>query len=384
MSTIFKLHFTTMIFLYFLFIYFILFGIIIKASYEKKNIFLFFFIDVTNDFKFVVDKTQIFFGVSIIQNQKYILQTIASSDFKNCSLCKRISSIKGNSNSSDLILSFLYGNEYNNILTFIRSLRTAKSKATVIFFATSRRISICPTHHIQEFKRCGGIIFDVGEEHFFDQNPLFLRFYLYKLFIRLYVTLFNRIILCDVFDTFFQYDPFNQEFPEHFVYSTIENQDLTRSVNGKWIKETDPNFKSYVFYKGKYVLCLGFIYGGINSMNKLLNLFINLNVFKRVPRFSNDQSLFNYLYYQGDFKDILKLDMNGNMVSATLWTFKNTPNKDGLMVVDSLATNAIPSAIHQYDRVCPLRRFIEDLCPALGSWHSKPYAKYQIMFQRCN
>lgn len=373
-----------MILLFNLFFYFIFLNITIKASYEKKNIFFKIFFDITNNLKFEVDQTQRFFNISIIQNKKYILQNIASSDFKNCSLCKQVSSIKGNSKSTDLILSFLYGNGYNNILTFIRSLRTTKSKAIVIFFATSRWLSICPTQHLQEFKKCGGILIDIGKEHFFDQNPLFLRFYLYKLFIRQYIFHFNRVILCDVFDTFFQKDPFNSEFPEQFVYSTIENQDLTRSINGKWIKETDPNFKSYDFYKGKYVLCLGFIYGGIHSMNKLLNLFINLNVFKRVQRFSNDQSLFNYLYYQGDFKNLLKLDMNGNIVSATLWTFKNNPNNDGLMVVTSLATNAIPSAIHQYDRVCPLRKFIEDLCPALGSWHSQPYAKYQMMFQRCS
>ena len=51
-------------------------------------------------------------------------------------------------------------------------------------------------------------------------------------------TFSSNHIICDIFDTLFQYDPFNPNFPEFNAVATMENHDLTTNINGIWMEQT--------------------------------------------------------------------------------------------------------------------------------------------------
>ena len=289
--------------------------------------------------------------------------------------------IVGNSKSYDIIISFIYGIQFYNFLTFARSLRTTGSRATIILFASTQWILICPPQLLSEFKNCGFIL-EVCIQRFKEKNPLFLRFYLYYEFLQ-YYHLFHRIIICDIFDTLFQYDPFNPQFPEFNAVVAIENQDLTTNVNGDWMESADLNYNR-TFYKGKYVLCMGLLFGGSKPLFKLFHKYLNYELLKKVANDTNDQTLLNYMFYHNELDGLLIVDSNGtNMVSATNWFFEKMPNKNGLMAVMSPVKGAIPSTIHQYDRSCYLSKFIKNICPALGKWHDSPFTSEDFIFQEC-
>ena len=127
-------------------------------------------------------------------NHQYLSNLIHPISYSNCKLCKKTikSPIVGNSKSNDLIISFIYGRQFYNFLTFARSLRTTGSRATIILLASSQWISKCPPKLLSEFKKCGFIL-EVFTQRFQERNPLFLRFYLYYEFLQ-YHQLFHRII----------------------------------------------------------------------------------------------------------------------------------------------------------------------------------------------
>ena len=271
------------------------------------------------------------------------------------------------------------------IISFVRSLRSTGCKATVIFMHTEEWMRNFPKTHKKEVDKCGVIWINVHEVLYRGKvGPITSRFILFRAFLHKYINTFNRVIICDLFDTFFQLDPFDTNFKEDRVYATTENDNLaTNNPNSGWIRGVDREF-SYSFYINKRIICLGLLFGGVGKMYEVMSKFASQKNFLSFGNNVLDQPVFNYYHYRGMFNNLVHPDTDAeHMVSATKWRFERNPNNDFLMVVSypTGAKGRIPTAIHQYDRSVPLRRYIEEKYPKLGTWHSEPYAKYKICTQ---
>jgi hypothetical protein len=80
-----------------------------------------------------------------------------------------------------------------------------------------------------------------------------------------------------------------------------------------------------------------------------------------------DQGYINYLYYRGVFQVsglILGISHPGDyLLSVRGVDFVSEPGPDGLYRVKG--TDHIPGAMHQFNRVCPLLKGIQNACPRL-------------------
>ena len=316
-----------------------------------------------------------------------INENLLHTNYEKCEPCKtKVFSKTANSSPFDIILTILYGKDYYNIISFVRSLRSTGCKATVILMHTEEWMQHFPSSHKAEVDKCGVIWVNVHEVlSRGNVGPITSRFILFRAFLHKYINKFNRVIICDLFDTFFQLDPFDTSFKADLVYATTENDNLAFNFpNAGWISAVDKNF-SRDFYLNKRIICLGLLFGGVRKMYEVLSMFASEKKFLSFGSAVLDQPVFNYYHYRGMFGNIVNPDTDAeHMVSATKWQFERKPNCDFLMVVThpESARGRIPTAIHQYDRSVPLRNYIAEKCPILGNWQSHPYAKNAICTQR--
>ena len=322
-------------------------------------------------------------------NKTEFEEKIKRIDFSECSPCNMSNTTKSNSNPRDLVLCVLYGKEPHNILTFLRSLRSAKSQCTVVFLHSSEFIETMKSNYsrlLEETNKCGVIWLNFGTIVSYRYVvPITSRFGVIRLFLKIFGDMFDRVIIADTFDTFFQMDPFRQEFTTKLIRPTVENDNLAEnSPNNEWIEAIDDEF-DHIFYLDKIVLCAGLIYGGTKPTIRFLDKFVDLEFWFSLGESNLDQPILNLDYYRRKIFDTdFVPDINStNMISATKWLFNEFPNSDdGLMHLIS-GKYGVPTAIHQYDRSCPMYRYAENVCPVLGEWQKFPYAKGKDVVQQC-
>ena len=321
-------------------------------------------------------------------NKTEFYKKLKNLDFSQCAPCNMSFINNTNSNSRDLVLCFMYGNQPHNILTFLRSLRSTKSQCTVVFLHSSEFIEAMETNYsklLEEVNKCGVIWLNFGSiVKYRYVAPITSRFGVIRLFLKQFGDMFDRVIIADMFDTFFQMDPFRPEFTDKLIRATAEFDNLAEnSPNSEWISAIDDEYDDE-FYSDKMVLCAGLIYGGVKPTIRFLDKYVDLEFWYSLGESNLDQPIMNLDYYRREiFGPDFIPDINStNMISATKWTFNEIPSDDGLM---HLAMNIfeVPTTVHQYDRSCPFYKYAENACPALGDWQSFPFAKGMFISQQC-
>lgn len=341
--------------------------IVDKVNKEVANITL---IEQITEYstKFVSDVNWIY--------DKDIVSRIKSSDYHNCSLCSfKSTSDDANSSRDDLVLGLLYGEFPFNFLTLVRSIRTTGCKASVVIFACNGVIESIRGKYREKLEECGVNIFPL--RNFTRVNGIhgnLLRHMYFALFLNLYHKEFKRVIILDVYDTFFQKDPFTRDFENEtvlFSYETIVYQ--KNRINWKWIRNIDKTF-SRKKHRHSMPLCSGLFGGTSASLINFYNIFVNIPYWEWIGMKCQDQGVLNYLYLTNKLTDTVKFDDHHTLVSAFLVNFSTTLSPDGFVMYRN--TNHVPYVIHQYDRICFASNFIKNACPVLGDWHLKPYGHY--------
>ena len=307
-----------------------------------------------------------------------------SVSYDQCQLCK-IAKSNSNSNKRDIIISTVYGRHGFNILTFLRSLRSTGSKCTVVIFYTNEFMNGLNEQVLEESKKCGAVWINIGDDTHARVHIISGRFVIYRAFLYQYQDLFNRVIFTDLFDTFFQQDPFGPRFNAHYFRPTLEGLIIHTEVNNRgWMKHIDRNYDQHAtFFSSAYVINAGFLYGGIDHAIRFFHYYINLTYwFKDTP---NDQGLLNYQYYiQNLYDGSFKIDTDvDNLISTNGWQFERYPREDGLMYTNFRDIHKAPTGMHEYNRYCPLNEYIKERCPVLGNFDADPYGRRTNLFQRC-
>jgi hypothetical protein len=307
--------------------------------------------------------------------------------YTSCPLCdRRVRGQTADGTPSDVILCHVYGNSHPNLITFLRSLRSTGSRCTVVMFHVEGYWQSLSAEEFAAVNSCGIVWANLGA--YMSHHPLQwtdARFIVGKLFLARFQWLFDRVIMVDAFDTWFQADPFRKEFPRDVAKITVENDTISNDgLNIAWVRCVDREF-SPEYYADKPVINAGLIYGQLHPM---LSLFVHYAVVAEFQKVIHcipiDQALLSTMFYRGRLGQGIALDRTGeNMISSTKWSYKlvETGNEQYMMPVSG---GNIPTTLHQYDRSCPVHQFIKNTCPPLGAWHRTPFAPGIFVYQPCS
>ena len=283
-----------------------------------------------------------------------------------------------NSSERDAILSVMLHYSFN-LETFIRSLRTTGCKAKVIVFHDDQSLQTLTPYMLDLIKNCGIIMINIGTvTEKFVRHTYELRHTWYFAFMKKYRNDFDRIIVSDISDVFFQADPFTTEFTNNTFQATTELIGLDKEdQNRDWIKSIQPNFDD-MFWYGRIPLCFGLLYGSMETWITFYNILYEQDDWKHFEVKTIDQGYLNVYFYHNLFAD------NGLHITATMpddlivsargttGILGNDIETKYVLLKDS---TKIPAMIHHYNRVCLFIDNIQEVCPSLNIDNSFAYAK---------
>lgn len=254
---------------------------------------------------------------------------------------------------------------------FIRSLRVAGSRAEVVFFVDAR----CSESFVPMAKRYGGvrlIEFDaqaLGKAYHSSKPVVIYRFVLYEHFLRTRRErgIYRRCLHADLFDTYFQRDPFTSVKLRGGLAVFAENPNVpigSCTFHRSWFLRCNEKFMLHRYHSVPRV-CMGAVLG---EYEPFIN-FLRLTVF-RMLRYCNDQGVLNMLVWSGQYAEIMPVTIytarKGPVFHAnTEWAFSYVLAKlllraifflhstdrygDGGLVLNEVSK---PYAIvHQWDRL---------------------------------
>ena len=271
-------------------------------------------------------------------------------EFQNtCKLCNfKPHESGGNSQPGDVIIGFV-SNKVSNIVPFVRSLRTTKSKCSIVFLFDDKALNSIDTYSENLIRSCGAQIINWHrrESNCYIKNFMFQLVYS---FIRLNQYNLNRIIVVDVYDTLFQSDPFNNHIPPIMMHITDERTYLKHShTNVRYIERVeDYHYKVPKELLSVKYYCAGYVEGEPVIFLEFLNVFLRYVTNSR-DIYLNDQGIINYCSVTGKFhKEGIVISQPGYMNSLIRHT-AGSPTND--RYPDIRAINNISyygSIVHHY------------------------------------
>jgi hypothetical protein len=177
------------------------------------------------------------------------------------------------------------------------------------------------------------------------------RFIQYLDFLRNQATRYDKVMLTDVRDVFFQADPF-ERIPSNQLWMFQEQGPATLGTeprNGRWVKAT---FGGKVLRQiaSQPILCAGITIGGFQNVLGYLET-METELLKRTPVHIPDQGIHNAMAYTGAFNHLNPVIVrNGDGPVLTVGMMN-----DSQMTLDGQGRLVDPSGIpyavlHQYDR----------------------------------
>ena len=327
--------------------------------------------------KILFDGKESFYDYQIIAN-------LTHSHSSNCELCNINKDETGTSTERDIAIAILFGNKTYNVLNWVRTLRSTGCRCKILFFYEKGYLSNFCEDELKAIRNCGvlwwplGTIFSNKKEVF---DPRTSRFLVIQSFLEAYGNYFDRVLLNDIFDSIFQKDPFFDGMPEDKISVSIERvQFKNHELNMKWIQSIDKEW-TIEFWNEKWILNSGMQIGPTDLMLELLFL-MNQPEFYLDKNNPTDQASLNLLYYRGIFPNIW-IDYYGkHFISSCYSMFELKSDKEGFMHEIGFSQNTA-SIIHQFDRICPVAKNLEKICPKIGKWQKHTRGRPGIYMQVC-
>ena len=310
-----------------------------------------------------------------------------SLNISNCLLCKSREmherSLKGkrrigNSTPRDLIIVPMMKYSYN-LEIFVRSLRSTGCKARIVIFHDEMSLESLNEYVYKLIEDCGVILIDIGViQPRFVPFPYEVRHPWYYKFLLHFRKDFDRIIISDLSDVFFQTDPFTEEFTNRTMQITTELVTLDKCpINREWVEKADPYYDP-VFYQGRITLCFGLFYGSMNAMLSFYDTFFRKKAWANFRLKTIDQGYLNYYFYRGKFaKNGLHLTatLPNDLIISVRGGASNDviDNETGYVLMNN--TVVIPAMIHHYNRICSFISNIKHVCPSENPDKEYAYAK---------
>ena len=280
-----------------------------------------------------------------------LISQIGKPKIKNY-LCDINSSSKVKSSRRDVML-FYSTSDGKGLRLAIQSLRSTGSLCRIILFISS---TFSITNDFNDFASAlhVEVIYNCDEKNDRSFNPHMLRFEYEKQWIIEHLHEIDRVFHSDVFDVFFQGDPFSNH---------VKKDKLTFIVEPHCVRSCGWNFAwTLACYnesglnrmRHTYIACSGTIAGSVKDYLKLIHLMINQVEWKRCWNPSYDQPIFNWLLWNGIIKDNgIKYELAGcdSGFFTMQWCVleKNVLINQHDQVISNLGS--VPTYLHQYNRI---------------------------------
>lgn len=285
-------------------------------------------------------------------------------DFSECEFCNftgTIGKYKPNSDYNDTVVVTGFGKRDSEIEFFVRTLRSTGSKARIVMFTSQDEHS---PRLAEILKKCQVVVVDIPDFknfHFLLKRKT--RFPLIFDMLNTYPEYFDRIMYNDLFDTFFQGDPFTEEISKDTVTAGTEKGNMFN----RWVYVRARKLAGWKWTKHRYEASInsGFFVGSAAHMKAICELEIAVYG----PNFkvrSSDQVILNYLYYTGQFRYLgIEWNLSSSPVSHYPSIAADVTGYDNpaLGRIIHRKTGTRPLLIHQYNRNWKYTRILHDYCP---------------------
>eukprot|EP01037_Dinobryon_pediforme_P002662 gene2662-2701_t len=177
-------------------------------------------------------------------------------------------------------------------------------------------------------------------------HPQNSRFFMYRDFLEANREQYDRVMLSDIRDVFFQADPFNTYFNHEVCFSLEDTLISSDSVNTNWLRDIyGDELAAEIMHNP--VSCSGTTIGSIDAMIRYVHeMCIQIGETEYDYRFPNDQGMHNYIawklrpgYVTLDWKDVV-VQTVGCTGQNSIWI------EHGMALVDG----RFAPVIHQWDR----------------------------------
>lgn len=285
----------------------------------------------------------------------------------------------------NVILATIYNYTYEDIKPFLLSLKSCNySDDIVIFYDRLKQEDIkkisekIPQINLIPYKYTGDGFRNKRHESWIKYKPWvrawlpewfkiilvkpmvnipWLRFYLYKEFLKKHQNDYKQILMCDVRDVWFQGEPFSKE-SEDGLNVFMEDPRLTIKTcpsNSKWIQEL---FGRNVLNEigDCLISCSGTICGDYISVMLYLNIFLEtvlkVNSFRPT---GGDQGIHNYIL-QKEIKNYnVYKNGDGGVLTMGYLNKENVHIKNGKVIGSD---GNLIALLHQYDRHADLQKML--------------------------
>lgn len=332
------------------------------------------------------------FRLKILLNELYrnydtssfILQDdpISYNKCKICSFHPKKTRSKPNSSNRDAILTIGMG-KLVNLLLFVKTLRTTGSKCRFILFLDDSAMNRYDKNFYSSVKNCG-VEFVNFHRLKIHQDIACLRFQIYSDFLIINRYLFNRIYLCDLFDTVIQHDPFTTDFGDSLYLCDEGFKIREDSINTYWVSKClsdmknnsdDEEFNFNLTIKNRIlnssVLNSGLVAGSINNMIEyclVMSKMINITTLQLNAIY--DQGFHNLIVHSGYLKKrvnyvIEKVDSELFASIGVYITHTNyIEHNDELIDFGNIKLfELFPGIVHQFDRSRKIKKSLLKYCP---------------------
>jgi hypothetical protein len=297
------------------------------------------------------------------------------SDFKevhpgSCPVCNfTVRNLDSDSSSRDLVVSVALGS-MTNVVPFTRTLRTTGCRAIFVLFCDKSAWLPINSRLSDFLDGCGCSVIVLPEFKGSWQRLVVVRLEVVYYFLRSRSSLFDRVLIADLFDIVFQGDPFHKGLGSNFVGISEEDIPCDRSQRGGARLLIGRQVTQ--FWYGSVCKNGGMIIGGMHQIISFLAVFTEFadtipeSKLVRIP--ITDQVIMNVLLGLGAFqnKGISFRFWGLPDEYRVLWSYFGRTNATYLLGEYRLFKDGkYPLLLHMFDRWRGLSRSVNKACPPL-------------------
>jgi len=262
----------------------------------------------------------------------------------------------------NLILGVIDNYGFDQLKKFVYSIRRTEFKGDIVFF-TGPSISPLTVRLLKKYDirlvYFPGVTQlppdNIAEKRFKLPQPVNYfnyRHYLYYDYLQRNAGVYDKILLADIRDVYFQADPFSFEMNDA-LYCAIEGPRVIKdcSYNGRWMKFI---YGDAVLEQlgGNRISCAGSTWGKEAAMNDYLVRM--LQEIEKLPdaRTAIDQAIHNYLIYTHAIPAIEFLYNDGGVILTLSYEKNYRISEKGEVLV---ADDRLVKMLHQFDRYPDLK-----------------------------
>lgn len=212
----------------------------------------------------------------------------------NCLPCNyTATNTNPNSQENDVIFAYASGS-LQNLMAFIRTLRHTGSKCATVFFVDDKALSSIGEREMKYLEDCGAQLINIHKRMFSDDFSIYAEVYMHMYrFLMLHRHRLNRVIKLDMYDVFFQGDPFDESMPSGAL-QVVPELNIIHRPYGHWITSCGrvPNRSSFD------MICAGYFAGDADVVYRFVKFFA-----AHRPKDAMDQACLNSWYYNRDLEN---------------------------------------------------------------------------------